>query len=83
MELIRVSKIEPTNSREKYHLKITFTDGLCGVLDFSSLLTGKVFSALKELTLFNTASVQYGTIVWDGDIDIAPEYLYEEVKNQT
>ena len=76
MNLIRVTEIEPKGDLK---LKIIFNDGLSGVLDFSELLTGSVFSTLKELTKFSTASVQYGTIVWSGDVDMAPEYLHTQM----
>lgn len=79
MDLIRVTHIEP---QDELKLKIAFSDGLSGILDFSNLLTGKIFSSLKELSNFSTASVQYGTIVWDGDIDMAPEYLHTKMIEQ-
>ncbi|MDC0088053.1 DUF2442 domain-containing protein [Akkermansiaceae bacterium] len=63
-------------------LKIAFSDGLSGVLDFSNLLTGKIFSPLKESSHFSTALVQYGTIVWEGDVDMAPEYLHTKMVEQ-
>lgn len=79
MDLIRVTEIEPQGELK---LKIAFNDGLSGVLDFSDLLTGKIFSSLKELSNFSTASVQYGTIVWEGDVDMAPEYLHTKMVEQ-
>ena len=35
-----------------------------------------VFQPLKNPSFFALASVSYGTVVWPGDIDIAPETLY-------
>jgi hypothetical protein len=37
----------------------------------------KPFAQLKDSPLFAKASVDYGTVVWPGDIDIAPETLYD------
>lgn len=79
MDLIRVTQIEPQGELK---LKIAFSDGLSGILDFSHLLTGNIFSSLKELSNFSTASVRYGTIVWDGDVDMAPEYLHTKMVEQ-
>ncbi|MFM7558509.1 DUF2442 domain-containing protein [Cylindrospermopsis raciborskii] len=36
-----------------------------------------VFQPLKNPGFFGLASVNYGTVVWPGEIDIAPETLYE------
>jgi len=79
MDLIRVTKIE---YQGELKLKIAFNDGLSGILDFSNLLTGNIFAPLEELSNFTTASVQYGTIVWDGDVDMAPEYLHTKMVEQ-
>lgn len=79
MNQIRVTKIIPMGGLK---LNIVFSDGLTGNLDFSNFLTGQVFSLLKELSRFSTASVQYGTIVWEGDIDMAPEYIYTKMLEQ-
>lgn len=76
MDLIRVTQIEPQGELK---LKIAFNDGLSGILDFSDLLTGEVFSSLKDVAHFSTASVQYGTVVWEGDVDMAPEYLHSKL----
>ena len=36
----------------------------------------KPFAKLLNSPLFFKASVQYGTVVWPGNIDIAPETLW-------
>lgn len=79
MNLIRITEVE---SQGELKLKIAFSDGLSGILDFSNLLTGEIFSSIKDLAKFSTASIQYGTIVWEGDVDMAPEYLYSKMVEQ-
>ena len=65
-----------------YKLLVCFSTDEKKIVDISSLLEEPVFSALKDVTVFNTAYVDYGTVVWnDGTIDIAPEYLYENAIN--
>jgi hypothetical protein len=39
------------------------------------------FVQLKESALFAKTSVANGTVVWPGDIDIAPETLYQSAMN--
>ena len=79
MDLIRIIEIK---AQGELKLKITFNDGLTGILDFTNLLTGRIFSPLKDSAKFATASVQYGTIVWQDDIDMAPEYLHTKMVEQ-
>jgi hypothetical protein len=39
--------------------------------------TKKPFNRPKDGTAFNGAHIDYGTVVWPGNIDIAPETLYD------
>ena len=51
---------------------------ISGVFDFSKELNSPAFSPLKDKAIFNSVYIDYGVTVWnDGDIDIAPEYLYK------
>ncbi len=79
MDLIRITQLE---WRGELKLKLVFSDGLSGVLDFSDLLTGPIFSPLKKVECFSTAQVNYGTVVWEYDIDMAPEYLHLKMLEQ-
>lgn len=40
------------------------------------MLEKEMFSMLKNPAFFMKAKPQYGTVVWNDDIDIAPEHLY-------
>jgi hypothetical protein len=64
-----------------FSVKVTFEDGLCGIVDLSEYIArGGVFSRLSTPDVFRRFIVdrELGTLCWDGDIDIAPETLYEE-----
>ena len=43
----------------------------------SPLLDKKPFVRLKDSNAFWGPYVDYGTVVWPGNIDIAPETLYD------
>jgi len=42
------------------------------------LLETGVFKTLKDNEMFKTVRVCFDSIVWDNDVDIAPETLYYE-----
>ena len=45
--------------------------------DMTPLLTISPWTALGAWPLFRCARVQHGTVAWPGDLDIAPETLYD------
>ena len=66
---------------EGYKLKIEFENGLSGIVDFSDYTQrGGVFENFKDLSFFRkfTISKELGTIVWNNEVDIAPETIYEK-----
>lgn len=60
-----------------YTLLITFTGGYKRIFDVRPLLEKKIFEPLKNLAFFLNAKAECGTVVWSDEVDIAPEYLYE------
>lgn len=67
----------------QYRIKLTFDDGLTGVVDFRSLLRGPVFEPLKKIEYFRKFRLQGCTVEWPNGADIAPETLYEAAKRNT
>ena len=61
-----------------YVLLLTFADGESRYFDMKPYLHYPVFQKLENPGFFALASVDYGTVTWPGDIDIAPETLYIE-----
>ncbi len=73
--MLKVTVVRPM---EGYKLWLQFNDGTTKVFDFTSLLEKPAFAPLKKAETFNSVYIDYGVPVWnDGDIDISPEYLYE------
>jgi hypothetical protein len=60
-----------------YLLELKFENGERRLFDMSSIIDKKPFGRLKESNVFLAARVDYGTVVWPGNIDIAPETLYD------
>ncbi|MEE1273734.1 MAG: DUF2442 domain-containing protein [Olegusella sp.] len=71
--LIDVASVRPLPD---YKLDLLFGDRKHGIFDVAPLLGQGVFQRLKDINTFNRACVEYGTITWPGDVDIAPEALY-------
>ncbi len=66
---------------EGYKLRIEFENGYSGVVDLSQYpQKGGVFSKFSDLSFFRnfTVSKSLGTIVWNKEVDIAPETLYKK-----
>jgi hypothetical protein len=68
-----------------YRLWVKFVDGTTGEIDLSRLVssdTAGIFAALRDPALFAKVYVEYGAVVWPGEIDLAPDAMYDEIKNQ-
>jgi hypothetical protein len=62
-------------------LQVRFADGTAGQVRFEpSHLTG-VFEALKDPIIFARARVVAGAVTWPGDLDLAPDAMYAEIKS--
>ena len=72
--LLDVVRVE---AKSDYTLLLEFENGEKRVFDMAPLMNKKPFAHLKGSPLFTKASVDYGTVVWPGNIDIAPETLYD------
>ncbi len=64
---------------DTYRLRLTFSDGASGVIDFAAELWGPLFEPLKDPARFAEVRVdpECGTIAWPNGADFAPEWLYE------
>lgn len=60
-----------------YSLLLEFENGARRIFDMTPYLDKRPFTALKSASLFAQARVGFGTVIWPGHIDIAPETLYD------
>lgn len=70
--------VRNVKAREDYTLLLTFANGEQKIYNARPLLEKPIFSELKNLTFFLTAHVEGDTVVWNDEVDIAPEHLYEK-----
>jgi hypothetical protein len=61
---------------------LRFNDGAEGEIDLENELDGEVFGPLKDPQLFRNFRVdpELQTVVWDNGADLAPEFLYENMR---
>jgi len=66
-----------------YVLEVTFTDGVCGEIDFRERIVGRggVFAPLEDVEVFRQARVdpEVDTLVWPNGVDLCPDVLYNLV----
>ncbi len=75
--LLDVISVEP---RKDNTLLLVFENQDKRLFDMTPYLDKKPFTKLKGSPLFMRATVVYGTVVWPGNIDIAPETLWDHSK---
>lgn len=69
-----VTAVKPLDN---YCLLLDFIDKSRKIFDMKPYLDQGIFRALKNPALFRCVSLAGDSICWPGDIDIAPECLYE------
>jgi hypothetical protein len=71
--MLRVRNVTPLGGRS---VRLTLSDGTDVERDLTDLLDGPVFARIAaEDAVFRRVRAIDGTIVWPGDVDIAPETL--------
>ena len=64
---------------DSHRMQIDFNDGTTKDVDISPLFGLPVFKTLENASVFRDFKIDHGVLTWlDGDIDIAPEWLYEQ-----
>lgn len=73
--LVDVIRVKTTKD---FQLELTYQNGEKRRFDMRPLLTQRPWNRIAEPQLFHHAEVAYGTVIWPGEIDIAPETLYDD-----
>ena len=77
--ILRVSK---ATYIKDYTLRVMFNNGIEGDVDLADELDGEVFGALCDIRLFKRFTIDpvLGTIAWENGADLAPEFLFENLR---
>ena len=77
----RLTKVKPL---EGYRLAVEFVDGTQGLVEMEEMILNHkdcVFTQLKDLNTFNQVYLEYGAVTWPGELDLAPDAMYDEIKS--
>ena len=69
-----VKSVEPL---ENYKILITFEQNVKKIFDMKPYLNYPMYKPLEDISLFNSVSTNGQTVVWNDEIDIVPETLFE------
>jgi len=78
-------RVASVSAHADFKLSVVFEDGLSGTVDCRPLILGEragVFAQLRDDRVFRSAHVQYGAVTWDGDLDLAPDAMYDEIRRR-
>ena len=75
----RVVSVSPLSG---FRLLVGFNDGTEGTVIMSGLIHSQnagVFKVLRDEKLFSKVGLNYGAVTWPGELDIAPDAMYEAI----
>ncbi len=78
-------RIREIKALPDFCIDVVFIDGLRGRIDLSQYIISPragVFACLQDQNLFNQAFLNYGALTWPGEIDLAPDAMYEEIREK-
>ena len=61
-------------------LAVHFADGLRGEVELRDSFLYGVFEALKDPDLFAQVRCDHGFVEWPGELDLAPDAMYDAIK---
>lgn len=70
-----VAKVQPLKN---HMLEVTFSSGEVRLFDVKPYLNKGIFIKLQDESFFNQAYVDYDTVCWPGNLDMAPETLFDK-----
>ncbi len=67
-----------------FRIRITYQNGIEGVIDLSADVGRGVFLPLADEAFFQTVHLgDFGQIAWTEELEICPDAAYQEIVNQT
>jgi hypothetical protein len=79
-EVPRLPRITAVDVIGDHALRLTFDDGIVGDVAFDDAEWPGVLAPLRDSGFFAQVFIDFGTLAWPGELDLAPEPLYEAAK---
>ena len=76
-------RVSEVRAMPDYKLWVRFNDGTEGTVSLAGLIHSSragVFAVLCDETLFAQVSLNYGAVTWPGELDLAPDAMYEAIR---
>ena len=76
-------RVVEVRALREYRLAVRFADGTHGEADLSRLVLGPnagIFAALRDHKLFAQAAIEDGAVTWPGELDLAPDAMYDAIR---
>ena len=75
----RITRVTDFEVVGPYTLRVSFDDGVQQTIDFTPVLRGKLFGALRDRALFERVSIdpEVHTLVWPNGADFDPATLHD------
>jgi hypothetical protein len=68
-----------------FRLRVRFVDDTEGEVDMAGFLGREqvgVFAPLRDPAVFSQVSVELGAVTWPGDLDLAPDAMYDAIRQK-
>ena len=66
-----------------WRLHVVFNDGTAGDVELEAFIHAPdagVFEALRDPEVFAKAYLQWGVLMWPGELDLAPDAMHDAIK---
>lgn len=76
-------RIAEVRALPDFRLWVRFNDGTQGTVALSGLVHSPragVFATLRDEALFSQVSLSYGAVTWPGELDLAPDAMYDAIR---
>lgn len=76
-------RVQKVNVLPEFGLFVRFIDGLEGYVNMKQFLFSDragVFADLRDPDQFARATLVYGAVTWPGELDLAPDAMYDQIK---